>query len=307
MSISYIGKIIPSGAPRWLMGQTLHTADKEKFKGYKDRGLEWGVIEKSKLADIDFLELWPDDNSTTAIPPVVATLPNLKTLIIPSWFVPHLKAEDLPRGLEALQIGVNSENKPKVNWNKDLVLPDITLLDMGRVMSDFHAGNFPGLSNTLTITLGNKKLDPSEIGKCKQLKNLFLYKADTVETVSQAGAASLRFAGWMEGKHEDFKGLKGYGEVRDAEIKWNKKLTSLEGLEHLSKLEQLDISDCSKLEHLGNIMHIKTLQWFRIMESGKAWTTHIDDIRAKFTKAGFEKIRFEPDGNYSLLEIWRKA
>lgn len=306
MSISYIGKIIPSGAPRWLMGQTLHTPEKEKFKGYKDRGLEWGIIEESKLVDIDILELWPDDDSTTAIPPVVATLPNLKTLIIPSWFVPHLKEEDLPRGVEALQIGVNNENKPKVNWNKPLVLPDITLLDMGRVVSDFNTSNFPGLSNTLTITLG-KKLDPSEIGKCKHLRNLFLHKADTVETLNQAGTASLRFAGWMEGKHEDFVGLEGHDGLREAEIKWNKKLTSLEGLEHLSNLEQLDISDCSKLEHLGDIMQIKKLQWFRIMDSGKAWTTNIEDIKTKFTQAGFEKLRFEPDGNYSLLEIWRKA
>ncbi|MGN7821420.1 hypothetical protein ACTJJB_14910 [Chitinophaga sp. 22536] len=307
MPISYIGKIIPSGTPRWLMGQTLHTAEKEKFKGYKDRGLEWGAVEKNKLADIDFLELWPDDTNTTKIPPVVATLPHLKTLIIPSWFVPHLKAEDLPPSLEALQVGVLSDNKPKVNWDKSLVLKHIQLLDLGRVVSDFYADSFPGLSTTLTITLGNKKLDPAEIGKCHHLKNLFLYKADAVETLNLAGSDSLQFAGWMEGKHEDFKGLKGYRQLCDAEIKWNKKLVSLEGLEHLSKLERLDISDCSKLEHLGDIMHIKTLQWFRIMDSGKAWTAHIDDIKAKFTKAGFEKIRFEPDGNYSLLEIWRNA
>lgn len=307
MPISYIGKIIPSGSPRWLMGQTLHTAEKEKFQGYKGKGLAWGIIDKNQLADIDFLELWPDDNTTTAVPPVVATLPNLKTLIIPSWFVPHLKAEDLPESVEALQVGVLSDKAPKVNWNNALVLKHIKTLDLSRVLSDFHADTFPGLSNTLSIALGNKKLDPSEISKCKHVTNLFLHKADTIDMINDAGAASLHFTAWMSGKNEDFKGLKGYGQLRDAEIQWNKKLTSLEGLEHLSTLERLDISDCSKLENLGKVMEIKSLQWFRIMDSGKAWTAHIDDIKTKFTKAGFEKIRFEPDGNYSLLEIWRKA
>ncbi|MBC9932137.1 leucine-rich repeat domain-containing protein [Chitinophaga qingshengii] len=306
MSISYIGKVIPSGAPRWLMGQRLHTPEKEKFKGYTDKGLAWGVVDKSKLSDIDFLELWPDDKTTTEIPPVVASLPNLKTLIIPSWFVPHLKAEDFPPGLDALQVGVLSENKPKVNWNKALVLKQIKLLSMGQVESDFYADSFPGLSNTLVITTGNKKLDLSEIAKCQHLKNLFLNKPDTVDAMNQAGAGQLQFAAWAQGKNEDFKGLKGYSHLRDAEIKWNKKLVSLEGLEHLPKLEQLDMLGCSKLENLGDIMKIKSLQWFRIMECGKAWTAHIDEITDKFTKAGFEKVRFEPDGNYSLLEVWRK-
>ncbi|RBL88984.1 leucine-rich repeat domain-containing protein [Chitinophaga flava] len=307
MSISYTGKIIPSGTPRWLMGQTLHTAEKEKFKGYKDKGLAWGAVDESLQADIDFLELWPDDTSTATIPPVVATLPNLKTLIIPSWFVPHLKAEDLPDSLEALQVGVLSDNKAKVNWNKALVLPHIKTLDLGKVMSDFYAASFPGLTNTLIITLGNKKLDLTEVGKCQHTQNLFLYKADTVETLSQAGAAAFHFAGWIEGRHENFKGLKGYEQLRDAEIRWNKKLTSLEGLEHLSGLERLDISDCPKLEHLSHLMQINSLQWFRIMNSGKAWTTYIEDVKTKFTEEGFEKIRFEPDRHHALLEISRKA
>ncbi|MBC9932139.1 leucine-rich repeat domain-containing protein [Chitinophaga qingshengii] len=306
MSINLIGKLILSSTPRWLMAQTLHTAEKERGERHKGRGLEWGVVEKNKLADIDFLVLWPDDKSTTEIPPVVATLPNLKTLNIPSWFVPHLKAADLPPSLEELQIGVGGEKDPKVNWDKALVLKHIKLLDLTAVVSDFYAEGFPGLSNSLSITLGNKKLDPAEIGKCKHLKNLWLYKADTVEVLSKAGTDSLHFVGWLDGKHEDFKGIKGYGGVQDALIKWNKKLTSLEGLEHLPKLEKLDMLGCSKLEHLGDIMKIKSLQWFRIMECGKAWTAHIDEITDKFTKAGFEKVRFEPDGNYSLLEVWRK-
>lgn len=306
MSISYIGKVIPSGAPRWLMGQTLHTPGKEKFKGYADKGLAWGVVDKKKCAEIDFLELWPDDKTTTEIPPVVATLPNLKTLIIPSWFVPHLKAADLPPGLEALQVGVLNEKQPKVNWNKELVLKQVKLLDLGMVDSDFYADSFPGLSNTLIITTGNKKLDLTEIAKCRHLKNLFLNKPDTVEALDQAGAGPLQFTAWAHGKNEDFKGLKGYSHLRDAEIKWNKKLVSLEGLGHLPKLEKLDLLGCPKLEHLGDLMKIESLQWFRIMECGKVWTDHMEEIKEKFTTAGFERIRFEPDGNYSLLEVWRK-
>jgi hypothetical protein len=305
MAISYLDKIIPSGSPRWLMGQTLHLPGKEKFAGYKGKGLSWGVIEPDQLNGIDMLELWPDDTSTTHIPPIVATLPNLKTLIIPSWFVADLKPADLPAGLEALQVGVASEKKPKVYWNKTLVFPNIQIFDLGRVSSDFYAGCFTGLDRTLTITADNKKLSLQEIGRCEKLANLFLHKAASVADINNAGAPNLQFAGWMEAKNTDFIGLEGFNKVREVEIKWNKALTSLEGLEQLPQLEQLEIAGCPKLANLGDIASVKSLKWMRIIDCGSAWIPNDTELKRRFTQAGFEKIRLEPYGRHTLLEAWK--
>jgi len=41
------------------------------------------------------------------------------------------------------------------------------------------------------------------------------------------------------------------------------------------------------------------------MSCGKNWTKHIETIKSRFRNAGFQEIRFEPDGNYSLLEVVR--
>ncbi|MCF3107446.1 hypothetical protein LL912_01510 [Niabella sp. CC-SYL272] len=306
MPISYLNKIIPSGTPRWLMGQTLHTPGREKFAGYKDKGLAWGFIGQEQLDAIEMLELWPDDQTTTQIPPVVARLPNLKALIIPSWFVATLRSTDLPDSLEVLQVGVSTEKKPKVSWNKDLTLPQIRSLDLGRVASDFYAGCFPGLRNTLTITAGNKRLLLTEICRCAQLKHLFLYKAGSVADLNMAGAPGLEFAAWMEARNADFDGLTGYHHLKEAEIKWNKSLISLRGLEQLTQLEQLEVSGCPKLEDLGTVAAMSRLKWLRVIDCGAAWAANETELKKRFTRAGFEKVRFESYGKHRLLEAWRE-
>lgn len=305
MAISYLDKIMPSGTSRWLMGQTLHIPEKEKFAGYKGKALSWGTVDQDKLDVIDILELWPDDSSTTQIPPVVSALPNLKMLIIPSWFVATLKPADFPKSLAALQIGVKSEKKPKVYWDRTLTWGNIQTLDLVSVSSDFYASCFPGLTRTLSISADNRKLSLAEIGQCENLTNLFLHKAQSVEDINNAGGANLKFAGWMEAKNLDFNGLVGYNELKEAEIKWNKSLLSLQGLERLSKLEQLEVSGCPKLANLADIAGIKSLKWIRIIDCGATWAANEQDLKKRLTLAGFEKIRLEPYGRHTLLEAWR--
>jgi hypothetical protein len=304
--INYNDKLQYTGnVSHWLMGQTLHTEETESFFGYKGKGLKWGKIDVDIANDIDFLELWPDDKSIFEIPECVTHLPNLKALTIPSWFVSYLKENSFPESLEILNIGVGSEKKPKINWDKEKQFINIKYLDLNNVISDFHASNFPNLNKTLLITLGNKTLNLCELSKCEKLNNLFLGQCPDIKSLNSISNLNIRFLNLNSLKNTDFDGLSGFNNLMELDIRWSRNLFSLKGLECLQKLEKLEINGCSHLEDIGDIMSIPTLKWTLIISCGKNWTKNINEIISKFKKAGFQEVRYEPDGSYSLLEVFR--
>ena len=307
MKISYLDKVMYAGnTSRWLMGQLLHTEKTEPFVGYKGKGLEWGKIDQNVVNDIDFLELHPDDKSTFEIPECVSRLPNLKALEIPSWFVPHLKENSFPNSVESLHIGVRSEKKPKVNWDKNQQFLSVKSLYFNcEATSDFWANCFPYLDMTLAFTMGHKNLNVGELGKLVKLKNLFLNNCENVETLNALNSLGIGFFKLSFSKNQDFTGLSSFKNITEMEIRGCRKLVSLAGLENLKQLETLEIMHCPHLEDLGNLADIKTLNYLLVMSCGKNWTKHIETIKSKFRNAGFQEIRFEPDGNYSLLEVVR--
>jgi len=279
-------KFFDIAQPRWLMHQTLYTPNTLSFYGYEGRGLLWGEI-NWKEAEIDFLELRPDDKQTFQIPSCVARLPQLEALIFPSWFVSKLRVEELPTSLEVLITGQHYEKNAQSKWDKDLRLPTIKELNNGG-KSHFYASVFPSLTS-LTLSNSSKTIGFSEIGKCYNLKNLYISCVQDSHQLAQVSSlSSLQYLGLSYSEDNLFEGVGGFEGLTELEISFSSRLQSLVGLERFPNLEKIDLYSNSRLRDFITLAQSPSLKWIKVLECGKKWKEKGVVIERAFQAAGFQ-------------------
>ncbi|NYR99598.1 hypothetical protein [Escherichia coli] len=97
---------------RWVLHGDVSPDVLNKF-AYLGQKLSWEHTDISQKEFIDFIELIPTNSDIKHIPLIIKKLSNLKKIIIPTWFVPELHHEALPKSVNTIIIGLLNEISKK--------------------------------------------------------------------------------------------------------------------------------------------------------------------------------------------------
>ncbi|EPD6619765.1 hypothetical protein ACSC89_004758 [Salmonella enterica subsp. enterica] len=286
---------------RWVLHGDVSPEALDKF-AYIGRKLSWEQSDISQKESIDFIELMPTSSDIKHIPLIIRELPNLRKIIIPTWFVPELHHRELPESVNTIIVGLlNETSKKNISWNAGEVFNNIIELHGVGENVVFSSSNFPNL-NRLHIRIGKKESEYTEIRKLPKLSDLIIEKPTTVRALNELSDLNVKYLQLSRGKFDSFDGLLNLQSLLKLELQFCD-VSDLSGLKILSSVTEIEMWNCKKIIDIKPLADIESVK--RIYIIGCSVNMDDNNLCDYFKVRGFTKIRYEPNRSDTLFEAIR--